>query len=150
MILKYTNSNNATVDILKTNGIKFGGADFLNYSWKPSTRNKQFGTKVKQFNKDAKQLKVKLYLSGDSELRKVSYNRLFETMDRDVDSENIGTLVMDDYYINCYLIDVKVEEAVSIGGDTEMDLILYCPYPFWLNEKQNDLTLRLTLRKEVY
>lgn len=135
MEIKYKSSRNREIN-LNSSSLKFGGGDIFKYEWKPVTNERQFGTKIKQFNKEAKELEMIVYLSGSDAEKKNTLNTLVETCEYDVMTQNEGMLFFNDYYIGCFLVNVAVAQTVAIGGDTSVSLVFYCANPFWIKESE--------------
>lgn len=133
MDIRYRSSQDREIN-LNTKNLKFGGGDIFKYEWKPVANERQYGTQIRQFNKEAKELEMVVYLSGSDAEKKTTLNTLVETCEYDVMKQNEGKLYFNDYYIGCFLVDVAVESNVAVGGDTPVALKFYCANPFWIKE----------------
>lgn len=142
MILKYINSINKEIDFMQEDNPNFFGGDLFNYSWSTDSSTVQFGTRIKRFTKNALNIPLVLRLSGANKKRQL--NDLFEISDYDVKNELPGRLVFNDYYINGFITSVKVPSQVALGGDTKVDVIIHCPYPFWMKETTTSFNISTT------
>lgn len=133
MNIMYKSSQDREIN-LNTRTLKFGSGAIFDYEWKPVADDRQYGTKIRQFNKEAKELEIVVYLSGSDADKKAAMNTLIEACEYDVVTQNSGRLYFNKYYINCFLTSVETAQTVPIGGDTAVELTFYCANPFWIRE----------------
>lgn len=46
-----------------------------------------------------------------------------------------GVIIWGDYYINCYITSSSTYPDENIDRWTDNDILIYCPYPFWIKEQ---------------
>lgn len=131
MILKYQSSNGQVFD-LKEAKIKTRTADFHDYTWVPQTVERQYGTAVSGFRKDAKTYTIVATALGTLEQKRNNLNLLHEAFDHDIRNLTPGRIVHGAFYIDCYMTQVSTTYEEPW---TQNQFVAYCPNPFWARDE---------------
>lgn len=137
MILKYTNSQGKTFDLLSNGLMRLKTGNFHSYSWKAIGTTQQYGIKLDRFVKDAYEYKATIVFKGLSSQRKAMINEFHEAMTVDIINKTPGRIEFEQNYIECFIITTNTypDDASHM---TLNDIVIWAPYPFWIQklEKQ--------------
>lgn len=132
MILQYETSDGTIFD-LKTGPIRTRTANFHDYSWKPKVVNLQYGDRVTRFDKASVTYTAVLDIDGSLAERRETLNTLHTAFDNDIYKMTPGRIIHGEYYIRCF---VTLSSTFYKGPFTQNEINIYCPYPFWIKERQ--------------
>lgn len=138
MILKYLSSTGDLFD-LKVGHIRTRTADFHNYQWKPQTITQQYGERVYRFDKGAVTYTALLSIFGSLDERRRWMNILHGAFDHDVINMTPGKIIHGMYSIDCY---ITMSSTYYENPNTQNQISIYCPYPFWSHTKLVELSGR--------
>lgn len=110
-------------------------AGFYDYKWKPKETELENGVKISGFTKEKAEYTLILDFIGSEQERAENSNKFFELTEADVLGKTPGTLKLNNYCINCFVIENK-----SGGRDTRTRMVqretkIIAPYPFWFTEQ---------------
>lgn len=136
MILKYISHTGQEYDLKTKGGLRARSLTAHTYEWSPNVTSQQYGDKVNRFDKKSVKYKLKLDVAGTIEERKAQLNALHSAFESDIFAMSPGKLVHGDYYVQCYMSKSETQYAKP---DTENNVEVYCPYPFWIKENAYSL-----------
>lgn len=127
----YVNHQGEKIEFGK-NGMFIRESDLLDYTWKAVEENK----KLSGFERTIANKTVSIVVKKDTmEEFAESCNRFFEVTEKDVLAEKNGRFVIGDYYLSCYVLEVKKSKYVKNSNYTNVKIKIVSPYPFWCREK---------------
>ena len=134
MDILYVNSNNKQIDLGK-DYLMSRNTTLLDYEWETTTKN-TFHPMISKFTKSMVKKNFTLNIRASSKkdfLQK--YNSLISIFEEDIDSVSPGTLIVNGYKLNCYVIAKKISSwydaanyvacdftAISEDGKWHMDV----------------------------
>lgn len=130
--LKYTSSNGQVFDLL-TDEQFITECNAFDFAYKPVTFGKKYGSKIYGFEMEQKEFDGTLYFFGGNRINKM--NELFAAFEYDIRNETPGTLVCNNYSIDCYCIEAS--DASINSSNLNWDSVkrkFLCPYPLWSKE----------------
>jgi len=130
--LIYTSDNGISFPLV-AEGMYLKDASFHEYEYTPEKVSYKYGDLLKLFTKDAIKYKVKLAFSGSETERQRNIEKIHDAWEHDIITQKAGKLTWNGYEIDCYFITSKVYPNDS-NTRTMNDVVIYCPYPFWLRE----------------
>ena len=135
----YTNSAGASFNLLDSSNIKLKDAQLHKYQWNAESIKYKFGELLQTFTKDAQVYSSKFKVFGSPTERRAKLNAFHDATEHDIMLTQPGTLEVDGYTIECYII-----ESDTIAPDNEElvttnDVTIYCPFPFWLKETKYEI-----------
>lgn len=130
--LKYTSDNGVEFPLVAEK-MYLKEASFHEYEYTPEKVSYQYGDLLKLFTKDALKYNATLAFSGSESIRQQNIEAIHDAWEHDILTENAGRLTWNGYEIDCYFISSKVYSNES-NTRTLNDVVIYCPYPFWLRE----------------
>lgn len=106
--------------------------NFHKYEWKAIEKTLTLGSKINGFTKEPVSYETTLvFQEQDKELRE----KLHDDFDSDITNMTPGVIIWGDYYINCYITSSSTYPDENIDRWTDNDILIYCPYPFWIKEQ---------------
>lgn len=137
--LTYTSSA-GTEFALVTSSRYIKEASIHDYAWTPEVTNFRYGDLVKLFSKEAIKYSITVAYNGSlSDIEDMLTDFHNET-EADIMTQTPGTLSYNGYEIECYIIASKVYPGAE-NTRTLNDLVIYCPYPFWLKETKYSFSM---------
>ena len=131
MILYYTSSNGQTFN-LKVGKVRTRTADFHTYTWDPQSVGQRYGERVYRFDKPAITYTMLLDISGTTAERRMWLNLLHAAFEHDIRNMTPGKITHGASSIDCYITYSSTYEETPY---TSNEINVYCPYPFWTEEK---------------
>ena len=127
---KYINSINESIDAGQ-NGIFINHNDLRNYAWDISSSN----DKISKFSRGivTKTIPLIIYCRDEKEGIEIK-NRIFEVFEKDVLTKQYGKIIIDDYYLNCYITGSHKTNYLRNKGYIELSVTLKTDLPFWIKE----------------
>lgn len=130
--LTYTSDNGISFPLVAEK-MYLKDASFHEYDYTPEKVSYKYGDLLKLFTKDALKYKAKIAFSGSETERQRSIEQIHDAWEHDILTQHAGKLTWNGYEIDCYFISSKVYSNES-NTRTYNDVVIYCPYPFWLRE----------------
>lgn len=113
------------------NGIYVNYNDLRDYSWNFTSDNNQ----ISSFNMGIVTKSVPIIICCSSEEEGLLLkNRLLEYADKDVLALQHGKIIIDDYYLRCYVTGSKKSKYLVNKGYLETTLTIATDYPHWVKE----------------
>lgn len=138
--LKYINHLNEVYEFSKEESYVFEHT-LRNYSWNVITKN----NRVAGFNKSISAKSIPLIIHARDELHGFEIrNRLYEITEKDVLAEKPGKLILDGYYLSCYVTESQKREFMYRKRHMELDLTVTTDYPYWCRETNNSYIKGMT------
>lgn len=138
--LKYINHLNEVYEFSKEESYVFEHT-LRNYSWNVITKN----NRVAGFNKSISAKSITLIIHARDELHGFEIrNRLYEITEKDVLAEKPGKLILDGYYLSCYVTESQKREFMYRKRHMELDLTVTTDYPYWCRETNNSYNKGMT------
>ena len=129
----YTGSSGNTYNLKVKERLRLKKANFHKYSWTMDTTKQQYGVTVDGFRRDPIFYDASLIFTGSYEENKELLEALHADFERDILTEKEGKLTWGDYSIGMF---VTSSSTYPIDNEeTQNDISIYCPYPFWSKEK---------------
>ena len=135
MILTYTSSAGVVFDLLSFDGLKTESANYHKYTWDRNTSARQFGERLNYFTKNAQIYSATFLFRGSKASRKAKIDSFHFETERDIVNESPGKITWGSHYIECFIVSSSTEPRDDGGVYTENEVEIYCPYPFWIEEK---------------
>lgn len=135
----YTNSAGVSFDLLDFNSIKLKDAQLHAYSWNAEAVKYKFGELLQTFTKDAQLFSAKFKVFGAGYERREKLDAFHDATEHDVMLTQPGTLEVDGYTIECYVIESDTTAPENGELETTNDVVIYCPFPFWLKETKYEI-----------
>lgn len=138
--LKYKASSGNIYD-LQASKLLTRAANYHLWAFEAVGTELQFGLRVSNFIKEPAAYETQLVFRGPEIQRKAMIEALHEDFERDIRNKTPGRIIWGDYYIDCYITES------STGPDdtylwTDNDIVIYCPYPFWIKEETKSFTAK--------
>lgn len=126
--LQYINHQNEVLDFGE-NGLYVAENDLRNYRWKPMIQN----NKISGFKKEitSKLLPIIIKTENDGVLLK---NRLFEIFEKDVIANTPGKIVINGYYLKCFITDNTKSDYMLENNRLKTKVNLTTDFPWWVKE----------------
>lgn len=137
--ITYTSSSGVAFPLVATN-FYIKDASIHEYEWNPEVTKFRYGDFVKMFTKESLKYDVTLAFNGSLSQKEGMLKEFHDEIERDIMTENAGKLTYNGYEISCFFINSKVYPNDS-NTRTLNDVIIYCPYPFWIKETKYSLSL---------
>lgn len=134
--IKYIASSGNEYNLI-SDGIKHKEANYWDWAFKAEGTKLQFGMRVANFSKDPKTYKTTLLMYGPEVERRALLNALHDDFENDIRHETPGKLIWGDYYLMCYIIESVTKPTRAIT-QTENEISIFAPYPFWLQDYSVD------------
>lgn len=139
--LQYISSNGTAFNLLSWEGLKTQKADFHKYTWGKDVAKKQFGEIVNYFTKTAQSYSATFLFRGNLKTRKNRIEAFHFCTEYDITHQTPGRLYWGDDYIDCFIISSDTRPKDSGEVETENQVTIYCPYPFWIEEQLISITM---------
>jgi hypothetical protein len=110
-------------------------AGFHEYEWEVEAVERVIGSWVNGFRKKAKQYNLEIDFVGNRQERAESMNAFYEITEKDVLELKPGRLILDEYYIECFVIGAEVGKLDNQSRKVQRKAKIYAPYPFWIHKK---------------
>ena len=91
------------------------------------------GSKLARFYREAKEHKITLSVWGD-DMHK-TLNAMTEVFERDIFLQSPGKLLVNDEYLNCYVIASEVSDWTLAGNGVTVSLTILAEKPLWIREE---------------
>lgn len=130
--LTYTGSSGNKYNLQADGLVRVKSANFHSYEWKASVTAQQFGVTVDRFQRDPITYAASLIFMGSYKENKALIETLHEEFENDIINMSPGTLTWGDYTIQTYVMSSSTYPS---DPWTQNDVKFYCPYPFWVKEK---------------
>lgn len=128
--ISYVDSRGNIYDLMVDGLRRINKANFHEYSWTADSTESRFGEVVRAWKKEAARYAVTIYFEGNN--REKLLNDFHESLEYDIVNDEPGTLIWNEYSINCYGISSKTYPAEeSVNTYTANDVTFYCPKPWW-------------------
>lgn len=108
-------------------------AGLYDHEWEVNETATKLGSLINSFGKKPKKYDITLDFKGNKSERAAAaegFNRITET---DVINQTIGRLMLNGYYIECYIIASEHENS-GMPRTVRKQASAYAPYPFWIAE----------------
>ena len=113
------------------NGIYVKSSDLHDYAWEYAER----GGKISSFNRNVIQKKIEIVILCDNEgAGTQKRNFLMEYCEKDILAKQPGKIIVNDYYLKCYVISSAKSEYLKSKKRMYVSLILLSDEPFWIKE----------------
>jgi hypothetical protein len=129
--IKYVNSSESTVNLLGNN-MRITDGNFHNYEWVIEQKDNR--TKISSIKKKPITYSITVTLRGSIESRKKRLDEIRDIFEEDIYLNSPGKLYFGDYYIECFAYSSNTHVNDNRNNRTDVDMIFYCPYPFWIKE----------------
>lgn len=133
--IKYKASDGHEFNLLDFDYAKLEKANFHKVKWNPEVTEKQFGTVINRFTKNAQAYDCTFKFKGDPKQRKQQIDDFLFHTEFDIASQNPGYLYWDNQYIAAYFISNDTHPVDSGMTWTEIQGQFYCAFPFWMEDK---------------
>lgn len=133
MIIKYVNSIGKEI-ILNSKELKIKKANFHNYAWRYSYKEKNNGIYVNKFSKNEAQYPMILSVYGSLDRRKELLNNFLDITEYDVARNMPGKLWYGEWYLECFVI-----ESSTVPNEnyyTEREIVIMGPSNEWVKENK--------------
>lgn len=124
-------------------------ANYHVWKWDVVGVDLQYGKRVSDFAREPAEYTSVLIFEGTALERKRMVEDLHEDFERDVRNKTPGRIVWGDYYIDCYITESSTEPGEG-NIWTENEIIIFCPYPFWINETKGSFYKKETPVEEPF
>lgn len=135
----YTNSAGISFNLLDFSMMKLKEAQLHKYAWTAEGVKYKFGELLQTFTKDAQVYSATFYVYGSESERMAKLNAFHDATEHDVMLTQSGTLEVDGYTIECYIIESDTIAPEDQSGITTNEVSIYCPFPFWLKETKYEI-----------
>lgn len=132
--LRYVSSNGIEFDLHDFDSAKLLKADFHSVNWVPETVERQYGTTINRFKKNAQEFDCTFRFKGDPSKRKAQIDAFIFQIETDIANLSPGYLWWNDQYIAVYFDSHDCYPIDSGMGWTELKGKFYAPFPFWIEE----------------
>ena len=131
--LKYINHLNETVDF-GTDGIYVNKNELRDYEWTITKRN----DKIKSFGQGVVKRKLPVVIICDTVEKSLSArNRLYEVVEKDVLAQQYGRIVVDGYYMRCYVMKSQKKDYTTAQRYISLTLTVATDIPVWIRETKH-------------
>lgn len=127
-VVTYISSAGNTYE-LNTEGIFHKKNPYSNWEWGVEGTKKQYGTRVTGFTRAAAKYKAELMLYGENQKQRL--NALHDDFELDVRNNTPGRLIINDYYIDCFIISTESRDRYKVITDK---VEIYAPAGFWYKD----------------
>lgn len=121
----YISSSGNTYD-LNIDGVFHKRNVYGNWEWGVEGAKKQYGTRVTGFTRAAAKYKAELLIYGENQKQRL--NALHDDFELDIRNHSTGRLIINDFYIDCFIISV---ESRDLYGAITDKIEIYSPSGFW-------------------
>lgn len=135
----FVNSAGKTFNLLDFNMMKLKDAQLHKYAWVPEGVKYKYGELLQTFTKDVQQFSATFKVFGTETERKEKLNQFHDATEHDVMLTRPGHLIVDGYSIECYMIESDTIAPEDYSGITTNEVLIYCPFPFWLKETKYEI-----------
>ena len=129
----YTGSSGNTYDLKLKERLRLKKANFHKYAWTMDTTKQKYGVTVDEFRRDPIWYDASLIFTGTYEENKEMLEALHADFERDILTNQEGKLTWGDYSIGMFVTSSSTYP--NDKEETQNDITIYCPYPFWTMEK---------------
>ena len=133
--LIYVSHNDVSFDLHDFASAKLEKANFHKVSWVPETIQKQYGTVVNRFTKNAQTFDCTFKFKNDPDQRKTQIDDLIFQTESDIANNSPGRIYWNNQYIDVFLCVHDCHPVDSGMTWTEVVGQFYAPFPFWIEEK---------------
>ena len=128
--ITFTNHMNESINFGE-DGIFVNSSDVHDYSWEVTSYN----NKINAFSKGVVTKSLPVIIACSSEEEGIEKrNRLMEVAEKDVLAKKRGRLVVNDYYMDCYITASKKEQYLKYKQFMQATLTVVTDYPSWISE----------------
>lgn len=128
--LKFINHINEALEFGK-DGLFVNYNNLHDYSWNHTKDN----SRIRSFERGVQTRSLPVVIACDSEEQGILLkNRLMEYADKDVLARQHGKLIVNDYYMRCFIIGSKKSNYLVNKGYLETTLSVITDYPQWIKE----------------
>lgn len=132
--IKYVNSAGTTLNLL-SDSLRVKDGNFHIWEWDLDVTEYQNGVTVNSFRKKPVTYNTTLTLRGTLSARKRQLNVLHDIFEYDIYKKSPGTLYFGNSYIKCFIKSSDSHISDDLRCRTDVIIDIYCPYPFWIQEK---------------
>lgn len=126
----YKNHINESVEF-GVNGLWFVDTELHDYKWNYASNN----GKISNFDRGIVEKKLNIVIACKNRNEGIQYmNQIVECCEKDILSEEKGTLYFGDYYLKCYLTQSKKNTFIENKGYLEAELTIVSDSPQWVKE----------------
>lgn len=131
MIIKYVNSIGKEL-VLNSKELRIKEANFHNYAWRYSYKEKNNGIYVSEFSKREAQYPMVLCAFGSLDERKKIFNAFLDVTEYDVARNVPGKLWYGEWYLECFVIESSTTPNKNYY--TEREIMIMGPSNEWVKE----------------
>lgn len=107
---------------------------FHKYKWERVASELSMGESLEEFKRGAVTYSIKLRVRGDLSERKEVLNRLRDSFEMDIFRKKSGRIYFGETYIEGWVVESYTHPSERAYW-SDNDIVFYCPYPFWVEEK---------------
>lgn len=126
--IQYINHQNEVLDFGK-NGLYIAENDLRNYRWKPLMQN----NRISGFQKEPTTKMLPIILKTENNGAEFK-NRLFETFEKDVIANKPGKIVVNGYYLKCFIVDNAKTDYMVADNRLKTKVKIITDFPWWMKE----------------
>ena len=136
--VKYQASSGNVYNLKMKQKMRLKTANFHKYGWTRDVSARRYGELVNRFTKEPQVYQATLMFVAGYDANREAVDALHADFERDINMQTPGRIVWGDCYIGCYITSSSTEPADN-NLWTKNDIEIYCPYPFWIQEKEISL-----------
>lgn len=130
--MKYVNHIGETLEF-GTFPLFVNQSDLRDFAWEITSKN----DKIASFRKGIISKKLPVIVKCKTEEEGLAIrDSIFEVTEKDVLAMQYGTLVIGDYYLNCYITGSKKADYLTSGSYTVLELTVQTDQPNWVKEDE--------------
>lgn len=126
--LQYINHQNEVLDFGQ-NGLYVAENDLRNYRWKPLMQN----NRISGFQKEPTTKILPIIVKTENDGVRLK-NRLFEIFEKDVIANKPGKIVVNGYYLKCFIVDSAKTDYMVANNRLKTKVKLITDFPWWVKE----------------
>lgn len=128
--VKYQNHLGEEINFSE-NGIYVQSSDLHDYTWEYTEK----GAKIASFQRKITNKKITLHILCDSESAGIQKrNLLMERCDKDILAKQPGKIIVNGYYLRCYVISSSKSTYMNSKKTMSVTLGLLTDEPYWIKE----------------
>lgn len=135
--VKYQNHLGEEINFSE-NGIYVQSSDLHDYTWEYTEK----GAKISSFQRRITNKKITLHILCDSESAGIQKrNLLMEYCDKDILAKQPGKIIVNGYYLRCYVISSSKSTFLNSKKTMSVTLGLLSDEPYWIKEVEAEYTV---------
>lgn len=136
MDIYYMNHKNQKVDFMNGN-YNVEESSFFSHEWDYESHELLlYGEKITQMKKKLQEHTLVVHIESAGFVScEHAYNNLFDVVEADIFSEQLGKLFVNDAYMNCFITTNKPKYFIPGINSISCELSIITPYPFWTTEQ---------------